>query len=93
MTSHEQSIACEIRTLLELEKTLYRYDTVKVFYRCLKGRPDGLSNRYDSVVMSSWRLREVVDLLAHRISQLLSFRHPPTTWDIPPIEHVLWSED
>ena len=36
MASHEQSIECEIRTLLELEKILYRYDTVQVFYRCLE---------------------------------------------------------
>src|SRR5438874_10996710 len=43
--------------------------------------------------MSAWRRREVVDLLAHRISQPLSLRHPPTTWSIPPREHALWSED
>src|SRR5215216_633295 len=36
MASHEQSIDCEIRTLLEREKTLYRDDTVKDCYRCLE---------------------------------------------------------
>jgi len=36
IASNEQSIECEIRTLLEREKTLDRYDTVKVFYRCLE---------------------------------------------------------
>ena len=36
MASNEQSIDCEIRTLLELEKILYRDDTVQVFYRCLE---------------------------------------------------------
>src|SRR5215475_6825419 len=36
MASHEQSIDCEIRTLLEREKTLYRDDTAQVFYRCVE---------------------------------------------------------
>ena len=53
MASHEQSIEGEIRTLLEREKILDRDDTVQVFYRCLERRPDGLSNRYDSVVRSA----------------------------------------
>ena len=43
--------------------------------------------------MSAWRRREVVALLAHRISQPLSLRPPPTTWAIPPREHALGSED
>jgi len=37
---NEQSIEGQIRTLLELEKTLYRYVTVKVFYRCLERKDE-----------------------------------------------------
>jgi hypothetical protein len=36
MAAHEQAIDGEIRTLLEREQTLYRDDTVQVFYRCLE---------------------------------------------------------
>src|SRR6266481_6017134 len=40
IASNEQSIECEIRTLLELEKAPDRYDTVHVFYRSLERKDE-----------------------------------------------------
>src|SRR2546428_496615 len=49
-----------------------------------KGRKGSLANRCSTVAKSVWRLWAGHDLLGLLISQPLSFRLPPRTWDIPP---------
>jgi hypothetical protein len=49
MAAHGQAIDCEIRTLLEREKTLDRDDTVQVFYRCVE-REDQMGGQIGMIV-------------------------------------------